>query len=63
MAGKRSTWASPQARGSKKMAQTLTASRSGTMSFAAMREQERVAEAANIGPGSFDGYAQSHAFG
>ena len=45
------------------MAQTLTASRSGTMSFAAMREQERVAEAANIGPGSFDGYAQSHAFG
>lgn len=28
-----------------------------------MREQERVLEASNIGPGAFDGYTQTHAFG
>lgn len=28
-----------------------------------MREQERVAEASNIGPGAFDGYTQTHGFG
>ena len=62
-AGKRGKWASPEARASKKMAQTLNASRSGKMSFAEMREQERVAEAANIGPGTFDGYTQAHGIG
>lgn len=45
------------------MAQTLNASRSGMISFAEMREHERVAEAANIGPGAFDGYTQTHGFG
>jgi len=28
-----------------------------------MREQERVAEAADIGPGAFDGYHMTHGFG
>lgn len=60
-AGKRSTWASPEARGSFKNKGLTVKERSSMVSFAQMREAERVAEAATIGPGSFDG--NNHQFG